>query len=304
MSNGEKPIYGLNFSQKYATDLGLNWQEAYLHILDELKPKNLRISAHWDLIEKEPNKFDFRDLNWQVEEAQKRNINIILAIGRRTPRWPECHTPQWAKNLPEKQKQNLILRLLEKEVNHFKKYPNIIYWQVENEPKLDIFGECPNGDLNFLDKEIKLVKSKDKRLIVLTDSGELSTWMKISKKADILGTSMYKTVWNPYWGFSSYPFPASYYYYKTKINKFFHKNLKKVIITELQGEAWSNAPLNTLPINEQLKSMDAEKLKKNLKYAQYSGLNEIYIWGAEWWYWLKLHGNDSLWKTAQKITLN
>ena len=296
MSNGVKPIYGLNFSQKYATDLGLDWKETYIQILDELKPDRLRISAHWDLIENKKGIYDFTDLDWQIEEAAKRDIDIILAIGRRTPRWPECHPPVWAKLLEEKDKEQFIMKLLKEEIKHFEDFDNIIYWQVENEPFLDIFGDCPDGDEKLLDKEIALVKSLSNKPIMVTDSGELSTWRKMADKGNILGTSMYKTVWNPYWGFFTYPIPSTYYYYKAKINQYFNKDLQKVIISELQGEAWGNAPLPQIPLNEQYRSMNVNKLKNNIEYARRSGLSEIYIWGAEWWYWVKLEGDDSFWE--------
>ena len=301
MSKGKTPIYGLNFSQKYATDLGLDWQKTYFAIINELNPERLRISAHWDLIERQQGKYNFSDLDWQIKQAEEKNIKVILAIGRRTPRWPECHTPIWAENFSEKEQQELILKLLKKEVEHFKQYNNIIYWQLENEPLLDLFGECPKGDKKFLDKEIVLVKSLTRRPIVLTDSGELSSWRTLSKRADVLGTSMYRTVWNKYWGFSTYPFPPAFYYYKAKINQSLSKNLSKVIITELQGEAWANAPLNTISLEKQYRSMDIEKFKNIVIYARRSGISEIYIWGAEWWYWLKQNNDDSFWIEAQNV---
>lgn len=301
MSGGKEPSFGLNFSQKYAENLNTDWKKTYIAILDELQPKKIRISAHWSLIEKNIGKYDFSDLDWQINEAKKRNIDIILAIGLRTPRWPECHFPEWAKNIDYETQKKHILMLLKKEVLHFQQYDNIKYWQVENEPLLDMFGKCPDGDEDFLDKEINLVKSLSKKPIILTESGELSTWRKMSKKADILGTSMYRTVWNPYWGSISYPLPASYYYYKAKINKALNKNLNKVIITELQGEAWTNRELQDTPIKDQYKSMDIEKFKNIINYSKKSGLREIYIWGAEWWYWLKNNGDNSFWDTAKNI---
>ena len=296
MSKGIKPIYGLNFSQKYATDLGLDWEETYIHILDELKPKRLRISAHWDLIEQKKGIYDFTDLDWQITEAAKRDIQVILAIGRRTPRWPECHPPVWAKPLTEEAIEPLIMALLKEEIKYFESFDNIIYWQIENEPFLDIFGDCPDGNEKLLDKEIALVNSISDKPIMVTDSGELSTWRKMADKGNILGTSMYKTVWNPYWKFFTYPIPSSYYYYKAKINQYFNKNLEKVIVSELQGEAWGNAPLPQIPLNEQYRSMNADKLKNNIEYARRSGLPEIYVWGAEWWYWVKKQGNNSFWE--------
>ncbi len=301
MSNGKDPIFGLNFSQKYATDLEMDWRTTYIAIIDELQPKRMRISAHWNLIEKKVGEYNFSDLDWQIKEAQKRNIDIILAIGLRTPRWPECHFPKWAKNMDYDEQKKYILKLLEKEVLHFSKYDNIKYWQVENEPLLGMFGECPDGDEEFLDEEINLVRSLSDKPIILTESGELSTWRKLSKKTDVLGTSMYRTVWNPYWGSISYPLPVYSYYYKAKINKSLNKNLKKVIITELQGEAWTNRELQDVPIKDQYKSMNLEKFKNIINYSKRSGLDEIYIWGAEWWYWLKENEDDSFWNTAKSV---
>lgn len=301
LSNGKEPIYGLNFSQKYANDLHLNWKTTYLAIIDELKPERIRISAHWDMIEREQGIYDFTDLDWQIEEADKRNINIILAIGRRTPRWPECHPPRWTEDFTEEKNRPYILNLLTAEINHFKKYDNIVYWQVENEPLLDIFGICPDGDKDLLDEEIALVKSLSDKPILLTDSGELGTWLTMSKRTEILGTSMYRIVWNPIFGFMSYALPPGYYYYKTKINQFFNPNLKNVIVTELQGEAWGGKPLIEMTLEEQYRSMNANKLQSNIEYAKKTGLNEIYIWGAEWWYWVKLQGDDTMWVKMQEI---
>ena len=77
--------------------------------------------------------------------------------------------------------------------------------------------------------------------------------------------------------------------------------MRKVIITELQGEAWANAPLNTISLEKQYRSMDIKKFKNIVIYARRSGFSEIYIWGAEWWYWLKQNNNSSFWTEAQNI---
>ena len=88
--------------------------------------------------------------------------------------------------------------MLEKTVNHFKDRSEIIYWQVENEPLLDIFGICPKSDIEFLQKEVDLVRSLDDRKIIITASGEASFWERESKISDIFGTTLYRTVWNKY----------------------------------------------------------------------------------------------------------
>ena len=78
---------------------GLDWKETYLALLDDLKVKNLKIAAHWDLIEPQDGVYDFADLDWQLEQARLHNAKVMLAIGMKTPRWPECHVPEWAKNI-------------------------------------------------------------------------------------------------------------------------------------------------------------------------------------------------------------
>ncbi len=52
----EKIIWGVNFSQKHAELLGLNWKETYAALIDDLGVKNLKVAAQWDLIEQEKDK--------------------------------------------------------------------------------------------------------------------------------------------------------------------------------------------------------------------------------------------------------
>ena len=75
--------FGVNFSQKHAQNLELDWKEAYLALLDDLKVKNLKLITHWDLIEGERDRFYFDDLDWQVKEAKDRDVKIILVIHER-----------------------------------------------------------------------------------------------------------------------------------------------------------------------------------------------------------------------------
>jgi len=116
----EKINWGVVFSQKHSQLLGLDWKENYLAILDDLKAKNLKIITHWDLIEPKENEFYFDDLDWQIKEAEKRNAKIILVIGIKTGRWPECHEPEWARNQKSKIKDQKLLEYIEKIVERYK----------------------------------------------------------------------------------------------------------------------------------------------------------------------------------------
>lgn len=299
----KKITWGITFSQNYATQLGLDWKETYLALLDDLKVRDLRLIAHWDIIEKEPSNYDFEDISWQLEEAQKRGLSVILIVGMKTPRWPECHIPDWAKDLTKKEQQEKILEMLETVVLKYKDSPVIKYWQVENEPFFT-FGECPWRDKSFFKKEVELVRNLDNRQrpILMTESGELSTWFPAARISDIVGVTMYRqTWWHRAGGFyANYPLPPVHYWRKAKIiEKIFGK---KVIVVELQAEAWGPRPLYALPIETQKKIMDSKDFKNNIEYARKTGFDTFYLWGAEWWYFLKVkHDLPEIWEEAKKL---
>ncbi|MDD4606941.1 MAG: cellulase family glycosylhydrolase [Patescibacteria group bacterium] len=304
-AKNKKIEYGVNFSQKYAQELDLDWREAYLAILEDLQVKKIRLIAHWDLIEKDWGIYDFSDLDWQIQQAEQFGTEIVLAIGHRVPRWPECHWPDWTANLSADDRNRRVILLLENIVKRYKDSPAIVAWQVENEPFLKVFGECPPPDENFYQYEVDLIRSLDNRPIVVTESGELSTWLKGSKFADYLGTSVYRITWNPIWGYFRYPLPPAYYYLKTQLVKLFRPDLKNVIVTEMQMEPWlPGTKMLYTPLEEQYRSMDLKQFNKNLKYSSRIGLTPVYFWGAEWWYWLKECGDDSFWQTAKQIFNN
>ncbi len=311
----EEIKWGINFSQKHSETLGLNWQENYLALLDDLGVKNLKIITHWDLIEQEKGEYNFEDLDWQIEEADKKGAKLLLVIGMKTGRWPECHIPDWAKNLKKEEQQERILQLIEKIVLRYRVRPtfseknlggqaesSIWAWQVENEPFFP-FGECPWKDKKFLKREIDLVKSLDfqKRPVIISDTGELSLWFRVAKIGDIVGTTMYKKVWSPELNsYFSLPYPSIFYWRKAQIIKSFFG--KKVICVELQAEPWGPKLLYDSSLEEQEKTMNLGRFKKNIEFAEQTGLDEFYLWGSEWWYWMKTKQNrPEIWQEAKKL---
>ena len=297
----DKIAWGVNFSQKHSQSLGLDWKENYLALLDDLKVKNIKLAAHWDLIEPQENQFNFQDLDWQIEKAEEKGVKLVLVIGMKTPRWPECHVPEWAKSKSKQEQQEEILKMLENIVLRYKDSPVIKYWQVENEPFFP-FGDCQWVDKGFLKKEIDLVKSLDKKdRVLISDSGEGSFWIQAAIFGDIVGTTMYKKAWFHQLGFYiHYPFPPIFYARKAQIiNKLFDK---EVICVELQAEPWGPKLLYDSPMEEQEKTMNLEQFKANIEFAKKTGLKEFYFWGSEWWYWMKEKQNrPAIWDEAKKI---
>ncbi len=248
------------------------------------------------------DKYDFEDLDWQVQKAEEKGAKLLLVIGMKTGRWPECHIPTWAKGLSKEEQQKEILQIIKEIVSRYRLSESIEMWQAENEPFFP-FGECPWVDKKFLKEEIKLVKSLDsrKRRVVVSDSGEGSFWINSARFGDIVGTTMYRKVWFRQLGlYVSYPFPQVFYWRKARIIKALFN--KEVICIELQAEPWGRELLYNSPLPEQEKTMNLEQFKNNIEFAKKTGLGTFYLWGGEWWYWMKTKQNrPEIWQEAEKL---
>lgn len=295
----ETPVkLGATFSKPYAESLGLDWKQAYLATLDDLGVRNLRIPAYWDDIEPEPGVYNFTNVDWQVQQASKRGAKVILAVGRKLPRWPECHAPAWTQGMNESLVQTRILSMVEAVVRHYATEPSITVWQVENEPFFE-FGECPPSDRELLKREVAVVRALDPRPIMITESGELSSWVQVAGIADILGISTYRTVWDRYIGYFYWPIsPRTYARRFAALSTL----VDRAIISELQAEPWAEKGVTSMPIDEQLRLMNPTRLESNVRFARKIGFPEAYLWGVEWWYWLKTaKGHPELWDAGKRI---
>jgi len=230
-----------------------------------------------------------------VAQAQERGAKIILAVGYRLPRWPECHQPEWVID-----QRPALLGYMEKVVNRYKDNAAVFAWEVENEPFLS-FGECPKLDVKLLDEEIALVRQLDSRPIILTDSGELSLWVRAAKRADIFGTTMYRWVWNQQLGSYKYPIPPGFFRLKERLVRLFVGWQKPFVVIELQGEPWTHKQIYEIPIEEQLKLMPLTEFISTIDYAKQTGFSEYYWWGAEWWYYLKQNGHPEYWDKVKEL---
>ncbi len=301
-SSNKKIEYGVTFSQDQAKSLGLNWQEVYKALLTDLKVKRIRLSAYWDKTEPQKGVYDFSDLDFMLEEAKKQNAEVVLSVGRRLPRWPECHDPGWIKDLSPEALQNDLLSFIETTVRRYQNNSAVTIWQVENEPFLGSFGICPKPNVNVLDSEIAMVKKLDPaRPILISDSGELSLWLSAGKRGDMFGTTMYRYVYNDsfnmYW--------VSYVPYWTyRVRAGFLRLLygrTQVVIIELQSEPWTTKGIVNTSLEEQFKTMSFEKFANMLSIAKATGFSPQYLWGVEWWYWMKGQGHGEYWDKAKTL---
>lgn len=286
-------IYGASFSTEYSQYLGLDPQEVFTKILEDWNFRYIRLSAQWNLIEKTRGQYDWQDLDWMMNSAADKKAKVMLVVGNKTPRWPECHIPEWVSGSVEEQKSYLE-SFIQVVVERYRHHPALEIWQVENEPFLQ-FGNCDKVSVKDLRDEIALVKKLDPtHPVITTDSGELSLWHKTARETDLFGTTLYRVVWNKYLGYLSYDWtmPAFVYRAKLWLN---NRSINTAYITELQAEPWiPDKSLMETPLVEQYKSMSLERLKKNIKFADKTGMPRAYLWGAEWWYWLESKGEPEI----------
>lgn len=296
-------VYGVTFAPKQAKDLGLDWQEVYNAAIQDLKIRKFRLSAYWDVIESEKGKYEWQENDWLLDQADKNNLSVILAVGGRLPRWPECHFPGWVKTADEESREQAELSYIKEVVNRYKDRKSITAWQIENEPFLPNFGECPQPDSELLDKEIALVRSLDSaRPIVVTDSGELSLWVMAAKRADIFGTTLYRNTYSKALeSYVHYPLTPTFFRIKKNLAELF-AHPEDWIVIELQSEPWSSQSYQNVSETERDRTMSPNQFKEIIEYARLTGFKEFYLWGVEWWYWEKTKQNRPFfWDEARLI---
>lgn len=302
----KKPeVVGVTFSPVRARRFNLNWQETYLALLDDLRARHLRLVAYWDRLEPEKNRYDFSETDWQISEAKKRGAKVTLTIGQKVLGYPECFYPGWLdRNNPEEVSYR-ARQMIAAVINHYKDEPMIEAWQLENEFRLKSFGVCPRQNLTnrALKKELATLKSIDStRPVVISQSDEWG-FPILGPVGDIYALSMYKWVWanSPiYRGYFHYPQPGAYDWWKAAV--IYAYTGQDIVVHELQAEAWGPQGNEVLPVEEAYKSMNPQKLQDNINYARATKIKRFDLWGAEWWYYLKVKlGRPEMWERVRQI---
>lgn len=292
--------FATSFSVKQADSLGVDWQENYTALLDDLEIRQFRLMSYWDDGEREQNEYSFEDLDWQMDEAAKRGAKVSLAIGLRQPRWPECHEPKWATALSAEAWRSELFEYIETVVTRYNNHPALESFQLENEALAWWFGDCrENPDPVRINQEFELVKSLTNKPVwmSLSDQYGLSVNPPIP---DAYGYSLYLYVYNNVLpGTYINPSPPVWFH-NTRAMALKTMHDKPFFLHELQLEPWGPREIRLLSEDEQNITMSPEQIKYNLQYARKLGFDQVYTWGAEWWYWRKTNGSDVVWETIRE----
>ena len=138
------------------------------------------------------------------------------------------------------------------------------------------------------------------RPFLITDSGNLGTWAGPYKHGDAFGTSVYVHFWNPELGQFRTILPPWFYRVKENVLKYIYGE-KETMLIELSLEPWLLQPIAEVPIKIQYSRMDSAKFNDIIEYAKNTRYQKQYLWGGEWWYWLKLQGNTEMWEKGREL---
>lgn len=292
---------GASFIPAYAESLGLNAEETMDAMIGELGVHHFRLVSYWNQLEPTPGQYNFELLDWQFEKIEQAGGTITLSVGMRQPRWPECHIPTWATEVSDEQRNQHLNDFIAAVVNRYKNSPSLQSYQLENEFLLHQFGECSKITPEQVIAEMAVIKRIDPvRPVIISRSNNFPLIPLREPVPDQYAISVYRRVWDTNTDrYFQYPFPAWYYAFLAGMQKIVHG--KDSILHELQAEAWppNGQSITETNLEEQNKSLNPERLKATFQFGRDTGLREVYLWGAEYWYYRKVKLNDqSLWQIA------
>jgi hypothetical protein len=204
----------------------------------------------------------------------------------------------WVAALGKTAREKALHAYIRATVTRYRGSPALIAWQVENEPFLK-FGLCATRPQQALEHEIALVKSLDPvHPVVVTDGGEFGLWNRAIKAGDIFGTTMYRRVYPPSIGRATgiidYPFSPAFFKFKERFARWLtDEYAKRFVVIELQAEPWGAVEIPLLSDEEQTSIFPPEYFRETIQYAKDTGFDEYYLWGAEWWYYVREKQGDA-----------
>lgn len=310
--HADQPItLGATFIPDYAESFGLDPRQTLQAILepasqDGLALKQVRLVSYWEDIEPTPGHYDFSQLDWQFALAAKYHAKVSLAIGLRQPRWPECHSPSWVNIDPKDEAawQPQLNQFIEAVISRYKTNPALQDYELENEFFLKVFGQCTDFSRARLIEEYNLVKGADPNHPVIVSRSD--NWVGIpvgQPTPDEFAISVYKRVWDATFTHRYFEYPLPAWFYASLAGSEELLSGKDMIIHELQAEPWTpkGLEITQTSVQEQYKSMNPQRLKDRINYGEATGMKTIDLWGAEWWYWMKVkQHNPDVWNVVKQ----
>jgi hypothetical protein len=309
------PVLGTTFSQLQCQYLGLDYKQTFQAIV-ELKLDAIRLCAYWPEIESLEGQFDFTSLDWLIEQSQQAGMEVTLAIGMKSPRWPEFHLPEWLKAQVNTTRQDqpldadpvlraAVTKYLTALLTHLQ-HKQIAYWQVENEALNKVIvansrylsPELITQEITLIKKIIspsaKILLTNSVNLFPFSDADEVA-FRQTLQQADAVGLNVYtKVPVSRQW----YVVAGGFFWRKLRQWRQLAKQQKREAwVIESQAEPWEWHQL-VATTKLQNPSTSPTRMIQLVNQLVEMGYQRIFLWGCEYWYWQELQGNGAWMKAV------
>jgi len=336
------PAFGINYSCNQAEYLLLEdpalgpagyvsddragraeWCAATLgRLLDGTGAKYVRLSVEWSQVEPAEGVYDFRLVDALLAEAGRHGTSVLLTVGIKAQRHPEYYIPPWVlakvqlhgvttiSDLPPL--RDPALAMVRAVAAHVAASPAIDSWGADNEPFVPsaraeewVIGR------DFVDEEVRILHELDPlhRPVVVNHAQHFvfdRRWRDALADSDILGTSIY-----PY---RNYDLPGLHLVVPiVEIGPFgpnyaaqaraAHKKGGQFWITEMQGEPWADHDIRLVTPDHPLPDVTPGHFRDDIDYARRTGADRVYLWGAEWWLFMREKYGDETWMALGRAAL-
>jgi glycosyl hydrolase family 42 (putative beta-galactosidase) len=313
---------GISFRSPQVEAFGLDGTAALRSLLDY--PFHLlRLGAYWRRIEPRPGVFDPRELDSQIEAAERAAKQIIVCVGAlKTFGYPEFFAPDHhlRQALPEgtRIRASAYASLLaaatefvERVVERYKGSPAVVGWQVEHEA-VDPLGMEHSWrlDAGFVEREVQAVRQADPSRPIIMNGFlpasllvTLAQWWQTrdqgdslvvaSRLADIVGVDVYpRHALFRVGGRTLYVDGSHGPWQQLRLRRVFaaaRRRGRRVMISEGQAEPWEAVTLPPNPDRLRMYSCPPEQViatyNRCLAWARSSefSLDAYLFWGAEYW---------------------
>ncbi|MGH2583859.1 MAG: hypothetical protein ACRDJE_02990, partial [Dehalococcoidia bacterium] len=198
---------------------------------------------------------------------------------------------------------------------HIGAHPAVEAIQVENEPFVHFQGHANGWRIRkeFLAREIATVRAADpgEHPIVVSHASWVKmddTWRWILENADAVAQSVYtKRQRGPWPWFYIFPYRIGPLTPDLPGQARVAAEQGKLLwIGELQAEPYEHpsVDIRSIPTGEAA-SFSTRWLRENIRLAARSGASRVYLWGVEWWAYLReRRGEPELWEEAKRVIRN
>ncbi|MGE0542082.1 MAG: hypothetical protein AB7R89_18065 [Dehalococcoidia bacterium] len=325
LESKQRVLYGVNFSCKRAEFFNQSCAELFRSILADLGVKHVRLSVYWSDVEQQPGVYDFSAVDQLLDIASTHDARVTVSIGMKAQRYPEFWFPTWLRlaaalpvdGYPEESPlvQDALFPYLEAATRHVGAHPAVEAIQVENEPFVHTEGRWRYASgwrisREFLAREIEAVRAADdgRHPIVVSHASwqrKDNTWRWIVDHADVVAQSVYTKRQRGPWPWL-YIFPYRIGPFVPNLPnqaRAAAREGKEIWIGELQAEPFEMPSVDIRQISTaEARSFSPRWLRANVELAARSRATRAYLWGVEWWAYLKdVRGEPELWEEARRL---